>query len=212
MIKHSGFVGGGLVKEELKEPALQIAMGTTLPRYIDSVPFCIPASNQGNKPSCAGQATAGYIEVHNYRKTHHQKQVDGLAIYREAKRIDGDGGDGTTLTAAIQAAKNLDLIEFTNLRTISRRSQLQYAMLTHDVVIAGFMITDNWNHVNTSDGWIEQNGATDLGGHAVLINWYSEDGVGWQNSWGLDWGCQGNGKMGWKQFDQQFMYAVVIEK
>jgi len=211
MIKHTSFCGGGLKQEELKDPVLQVSAGVTLPKYIDSRPFCIPASDQGNKPSCAGFATAGYIEVRNYRKTHQQKQIDGLDIYREAKRIDGDNAAGTQLTSAVQAAKNLELIEYTNMRVIQTKAQLQFAMLTHDIVIAGFMINDNWNHVDSKTGEIEQNGASSLGGHAVLINYYDQSSVGWQNSWG-PWGYQGFGKMSWFQFDKQFMYAVIIEK
>ena len=74
------------------------------------------------------------------------------------------------------------------------------------------MITDDWNMADKDTGLIGVwNAANKIGGHAVLLCWYDDKTVGWQNSWGTEWGCGGFGRMSWDQFEEQFLYAVVLE-
>jgi len=211
MNKNSHFTGGGLEIEDLsQELALEVPEGAILPPYIDSKPFCIPASDQGNHPYCAAAAWVGYIEVHNYRKTHRYEQIPFKPVYDRAKERDGNNHHGTTLTSAYLACVDLGLIELFPFEVITTREQLHYGLLTHDVVVVGYQITDKWNHVDSETGWIEKGKGVDLGGHAVLSCYYDLLCDGWQNSWG-NWGCAGNGRMDVEQFKDQFIYGVVLK-
>lgn len=213
MIKHSSFSGGGLkidIDDVSSELALQVPGDVTLPPYIDSKPFCIPASNQGNNPYCAAAAWAGYFEEKDYRINHIFKQIPFEPLYKRAKVRDGNDERGTTLTSAYLACVDEGICKKQDFEVITTRPQLQFGLLTHDVVVAGFQINDNWNHTDTETGWIEQNGGSPLGGHAVLVCYWDEDGIGWQNSWG-GWGCNGFGRMNWNQFAEQFVYGVVLK-
>ena len=178
--------------------------------------YCLPANDQGNTSTCAGQTTAGYIEVKNWEATQVMKQEDGFKIYDKAKALDGDDGDGTSLTQAIKAAKQLGLLRKNlSLRTIRTKRQVQFALHRHKAVIAGFMISDAWNRAG-KDGWIPTGHEESIGGHAVLLCWYNDDpdyktGIGFENSWGVKWGASGFGRIDWPQFHKQFLYAVVLE-
>ena len=111
--KQSNFKAGGLIPSRLSNVmgAMKTPSDFMAPRKLDFRDMCIQTSNQGKTPHCAGYATAGYIEVLNWQINHYPKQIDGDAIYAEAKKIDGDNGDGTTLDAAITAALNMKLIK-----------------------------------------------------------------------------------------------------
>jgi hypothetical protein len=78
-----------------------------------------------------------------------------------------------------------------------------------DVVIIGFEIDEGWNACSSVTGYIGHGGAT-LGGHAVLGCYYDGDGFGFENSWAKTWGRNGFGRMTWKQFDEQFLYALAV--
>lgn len=211
----SKFKGGGLVVEEKKNISLSAVKAPskfTAPSYIDSRPYCLEASNQGAESSCAGFSMAGYIEVYNWKNTHIQEQIDGQSIYMEAKKLDGNPlQEGTTLSAAIEAAKKKNLISAKlKTRIIENKKDVQYALHRYGVCIAGFIITEDWNTVDTKTGYIARRDSTKLGGHAVLLCWYDSMGVGWQNSWG-NWGAKGFGRCRWDQFEDQFIYAAVLE-
>ena len=211
--KRTTFSGGGLVVEDMaKMPKLGMPDNFTVPPYIDSRSWCLPANNQGQESSCAGFTTAGYIEVANWRNTHIQKQIDGSAIYAKAKEIDGEKNvPGTTLSHAVEAARLSGLIDKElNIRQITTKQEVQFALHRHGVCISGFMITQDWNNADERNGYIDRRDKTALGGHAVLLCWYGKNGIGWQNSWG-DWGDRGFGRCRWDQFEEQFLYAVVLE-
>jgi len=182
------------------------------PKRIDNRDLCIATSNQFQTPHCAGYATAGFLEVQNWKRLHYPEQLNGDAIYAEAKKIDGDTSDGTSLDSAAQAAINLGLVSGKLKYIGSDPSSIQFAIHTHTVCVAGFMITDEWNRVQKDTGMISDFGpsAKTLGGHAVLICGYDINGVYIQNSWGTDWGLYGFAQIPWPQTISQFMYGMLI--
>jgi len=212
----TNFKAGGLhierhVVSEDPRMNLMAPQNFSVPEYIDSRPYCLSASNQGSMPHCAGYATAGYIEVQEWKKTGIASQVDGDKIYRKAKEIDGSLESGTSLTAAITGAEMLGYLGAgLRQRTITTKRDVQFALHKHGVCIAGFQITRGWNDTSAKTGFIGESNEA-IGGHGVLICWYDKIGPGIQNSWDLSWGVNGFGRMTWKQFDDQFIYAVVLE-
>lgn len=213
MIRQTHFRAGGVLPEPATLAAAAPAPGDfEAPLYIDSRPYCLPASDQGFAPACAGFATAGFIEVQRWKETGRRQQLDGLAIYREAKKLDGiPDADGTYVSAAIEAAAALDLVRTPQLAELGRnRGQVKYALHRHDVAIGVFEICEAWNRADTVTGWIDSVPGLSQGRHAVLICWYDERGIGWQNSWAPDWGCNGFGRMTWAHFDRQWQYGVTF--
>lgn len=214
------FKGGGCLYDatEFRTPLLAPTDGFPPPKHLDYRGYCLPASNQGASSACCGFALAGMIEVMNWRRHDAYKQIDGLAIYKEAKRIDGWAGAGTFPRFTIQAAQNLGLLSnaYTP-RRISTKRELLFAMHSHlydGVVLAAFNINEAWNHVNDITGEIPpDDGYKDLGGHLVLGNTFDDAGFGLDNSWGLEYGDNGWVKLPWERgFDNSFLFAVVLEK
>lgn len=219
--KKTNFKAGGLRRVISKDHKEFLRLETDgrfmAPPYIDSRPYCLTASNQGDFPACAGFAVAGYLEVHNWIRTGYPEQVNGLRIYEKAKELDGQPDvRGTTLDMAFMAALELGLVgsegERWDLRFITTRTEVMQSLHEQTVLMAGFLVNEAWNSVNRRTGYIYNgsNQGSTLGGHAVLVCWYDErEGVGFQNSWDSVWGWNGFGRMTWEQFDAQFMGGLV---
>jgi len=214
MIKTTAFKGGGLQPELIECLGTQLSAPRdfSVPRYVDSRPYMLPSDNQGNFPACAGYAMAAWIEAHNWWNTNVAQQVDALALYRRAKELDGGVGEGTTFQSIIQSAKDLRFVpEASKARFLRTASDVKFAMHKHRICLGGFDITTEWNEVDSETGFIANKRGSSLGGHAVLICWYDEVSVGFQNSWSMDWGDKGFGRMTWEQFEKQFLYGAVVE-
>ncbi len=162
--------------------------------------------------NCAGYSTAGFIEVFNWRTKHYPEQCDGDLIYTEAKKLDGRPEvNGTILRCAGQGAINANLIKGVVKQVPKTELDIQFAIHTYGVCVAGFLITDEWNLVEKNTGKISVSSRpVQRGGHAVLICGYDLDGVYIQNSWGEDWGIYGFGILSWAQFRTQIMDAMVL--
>jgi len=183
------------------------------PRKLDFRDMCIPTSDQGSTPHCAGYSTAGFIEVQNWRTKHYPEQVNGDAIYATAKQIDGDNDDGTTLQSAVKAALQLKLYEGNPeyLDNLGGRDSVRFAMHTCLVCICGFIIDSNWNRIDRTGTIANAPNAVTLGGHAVLAVGYDPNYIYIQNSWSPSWGLYGFGQLSWEQFDKQFMCGAIIK-
>jgi hypothetical protein len=227
--KKTNFNGGDLFDEKIPRGdigLIKVPEQFISPLRIDSRDMCLSSSDQGDTPNCAGYSVAGYIEYHNWKTIHYPAQVNGDAIYFEAKKIDGNNNAGTYLSSAIKAAINLKLIngsaryvdypsvnQFNMDVAIKRIVSIKFALHEYGVVLAGFRITDEWNWVDKKTGLIRNfgNKAKDNGGHAVLLCGYDRNGVYIQNSWGSSYGHYGFAILSWNQYVKQIMQAMVID-
>jgi len=214
--KKTDFSGGDLHKDPeplMESRAFYASPQFVAPRRMDSRDMCLRSSNQGQTPHCAGYSTAGFIEVFNWRTKHYPEQCDGDLIYTEAKKLDGmPQVNGTILRCAGQGAINAGLIKGVVKQVPKTEMDIQFAIHTYGVCVAGFMITDEWNLVEKTTGKISNFGdkARIIGGHALLLAGYSDEGIYIQNSWGEEWGIYGFGILSWEQFNKQIMDAMVI--
>ena len=213
--KKTNFVGGGLMMPRTLMADRKVAVKTpqfVAPKKLDFRDMCIQTSDQGQTSKCAAYSTAGNIEVLNWKKMHYPQQVDPDPIYAEAKRLDGNTSDGTSLDHAAQAALNLKLIEGQINFVDTDINSMKFAIHTNTSFVGGFMITDEWNRVNSETGQISDFGdnARKLGGHAILCCGYSDIGLYIQNSWGSSWGIYGFALIPWAQVTKQYMYGVFV--
>lgn len=181
------------------------------PPKLDFRDMCLQTNNQGQLPHCAGYATSGFCEVQNWKSKHYPEQLDGDKCYEKAKELEGQIYDGTTLEYAAQAAIELNYIQGAP-KLISRTiNDVKFAVHQYSCCIGGFLITSDWNMCNIKTGIIPQSeNPSVLGGHAVLICGYDQNGVYIQNSWSQEWGLYGFCFLSWQQFSQQYVYAMVI--
>ena len=191
-----------------------------LPPYVDVRYLCIPTSDQGNTSQCAAYAASGKGESLEYQRRHIYQQKDPGPVYARAKQLDGDpNGEGTDLISVVRAAKELGYIPANLVETVTYNIDDLPTALLDGPQIVGMQITDEHNDCDPVTGRIaEYADPKKLGGHAVLWNFFDVDGaegVGWQGSWGLRWGCQnprfrGMGRMSVAQAKRQFMYAIIL--
>lgn len=213
--KRTQFKGGGLLKSEPTfGAAIQPPSTFPAPVYIDSKPYCLPASNQGQLSACAGYAMAGIIEVWNWQMNDIYQQVDGVTIYEKAlATIGGHDGDGLSLDDAVRAAEALGLIHPNKLTRIYNLQDYMYAVHKNVVVLLGLSITENWNYVDSESGAIgTKANAEYIGGHAVVG--CGDDTVKRkftiQNSWGEAWGCNGFATIDFHEWSNEFMFGVSL--
>lgn len=211
----TNFDAGGCMLEEVPMGAdiVLAAQKFMAPRKIDSRDMLLTSSNQGQTPHCVGYSTAGYCEFIHWKTHHYPEQMDGDAVYAEAKKMDGSPNvNGTWPKFGVRAAINLGLIQGNGKYVQKGRKNVKFALHQYGVCVAGFMITTEWNKVEKKSGLIVDmgNNAQNRGGHAVLLCGYDNTGVYIQNSWGTEWGLHGFGLLRWSQFDRQFMSGMVI--
>lgn len=183
------------------------------PKRVDFRDMCLPTDNQGDTPHCVGFSVAGYLEVKYWQQFHKPCQFPAHDIYNEAKKIDGDSEDGSTIENGFEGAKKLGL--FTgSIKTFEPWTlNVRFQLHKYGIFSGAFMITDEWYNVSSRTGMIKPSKNPEvLGGHAVLVCGYNENGIFIQNSWGYkEWGKYGFAILPWSMVPLQLVYGVVID-
>jgi hypothetical protein len=220
---YSSFKAGGLLHHPMIDRLPRFSAGPVdLPPYVDVRYLCIPASDQGQTSKCAAYATAGKGESLEYQRRHIYQQKDPNPVYARAKEIDGHpNDDGTDLISVVRAGKDIGVIPENLIETVTFDLDDLPTALLDGPQIVGMEITDEHNDCDPVTGRIAAySDPKQIGGHAVLCNFFDVDGgegFGWQGSWGERWGCQnprfrGMGRMSLAQARKQFRYAVILRR
>ena len=213
-IKKTDFKAGGLMLDSFPlSSVMEKDIEFQAPNKIDHRELCIPTNNQGQTSECTGYSTAGYIEIKHWQKKHFPKQYDASLIYKGAKEIDNFKGNGSWVKYTVQSAINNGMIKGDISFVSPTRMDLKFAIMEYGACIGSLSITNEWNQVYIKDGRIVNlgNNSHSIGGHAVLLCGFDQEGVYIQNSWGTEWGIYGFGLLPWELFDRQFVGGVVID-
>lgn len=217
------YPGGLLVPSELKRSQIfTAAKNFEAPKELILTGYCVPADDQGDKPWCAAYAAANYAENLLWRKRGYHTEIAPAPLYEYAKKIDGSPTtDGTYLECTLRALVKYGHFDSTvcKIKTIgggffnnadSALMDVKYAIHRYGVCMAGFNITDEW--YTPDRGVIRGKLNNPVGGHAVLIVGYDEDGVLIQNSWGKRYGRNGIVYLTNNAFKDQFIYAAFLTR
>lgn len=202
-----------------KLPALRASSKFVAPTVVNSMGLCTITEDQGSTSKCAAYATTSFAENILWRKTHAPQQLDYDKVYAEAKKLDGDTSAGTTLNHAFQALLKVypDIFDKScKIKTITcfggDLEDIKFALHKYGCMVGGFNITRDWYDCDKScKGWIPSTGAKSVGGHAVLICGYNQNGLQIQNSWGESFGDYGFATLRWSDVQKQFMYGAVLQ-
>jgi hypothetical protein len=203
-----------------KIPIMRATNKFIAPTVVNSMGLCTITENQGATSKCAAYSTTSWAENILWKQDNYPTQLDYDKVYARAKEIDGDETDGTTLPAAMQALLDVYPKLFDQeckpkmIRAFGGNlDDLRYAIHKYGCVVGGFMITEDWYKCdNKCKGWIPvTKGAKPLGGHAVLICGYNQNGLQIQNSWGAKWGENGFATLDWNAAKDQFLYGEVLK-
>lgn len=161
-----------------------------------------PAENtldQKNTTHCVGFSMANFgINLPTYTPYTNE---DGHDFYYKCKIIDGnpDSEAGSNLRSAAKVLRNVGAID--GYAFAYDLDTIKWWLLNRGPVIAGTVWTSNMNYPD-ENGVIEIGGQP-LGGHAYLLNEWTEDGyIGIQNSWGDDWGIDGKAYIKAEDFEE----------
>lgn len=186
--------------------------GIVLPRQIDNRDKFPPIADQGQRPWCAAYSISQICEYLIWKEYGKLVALDEGELYKQAKLIDGmPDQDGTSLQAAIQAA--LDLGSFAGKVVIEpiagNREAIRRAIHKYDVIHVGLCITSAW-YAGTptlpSDG-----GYYPLGGHAVALVGFDDDGPYIANSWGCKWGDRGFAQWSWDEVERTWLCGFGVK-
>lgn len=155
--------------------------------------------DQGDRPHCVGYGWAHWLEDGPFTHPGQSPIVDPVELYRRAQLIDewpGENYDGTSVRAGAKVLQSLGYVGeyrwafdvWTVVRTL-----LELGPVVLGVNWYGGMFTPN------EDGLIRPTGRL-AGGHCVVANGANvrRGIVRIKNSWGRDWGKNGNC---WMSFD-----------
>lgn len=197
---------------------LKAPPGWDCPDRIDNSAYCTPLENQGQNPWCAAYATGQLLSASYWREFHFKHDFPEDKLYAEAKRIDGGTGNGTTLEAILDAARNIDygigymaVMPEADEEEVYEVEDVLFGVHKYGLVLVGLGITEGWNNLNP-DGTIGPDN-TPTGGHALLVSGYSRScNMIWgPNWWGKAWGKGGWWMMTLDQFREQFGYGYAVK-
>jgi len=130
--------------------ALAASPRFTAPKTVDLRDYCTQTENQGNLPYCAAYTAVGFAENVMWRRDDYITQIDPVAIYKRAKEIDGDPGEGTSLTAVLDVLlekkyfdPNLCKIQVIY-DTIGFEQSIKYAIHKFGCLLLACDITEEW--------------------------------------------------------------------
>ena len=213
--KHDNILREDYFKNSSK---VNVPITGTFPLKIDNRQLCTPTEYQGDKPYCVGYSAAQLLEAMLWKYTGKLVNMDAAQIYAKAKEKDGKISVGGTfvdlgLTCAVNICPEKIIKNWFMVRTSRERDPRVLKRILHmnDLCMAGFNITEGWYEVNASNGYTIQQKIPKIGGHAVLVCGYDENGVYIQNHWGRDWGAKGFAILPWKLYEAEFMQLCWLE-
>lgn len=198
-------------------PTLALRKGQVLisPATIDLRDWDLQPKDQGSTPRCAAFAAASYAENLLWRRDSSPTEVKPDWIYTAAKHLDGDANAaGTTLTAVLQALLNRGVFdkEYCKIKVLRTVEQVRFAIHKYGTCLIGVMVTREYYKCNRNKHSVCGEGdQTSLGGHAMQCVGFDRNGLYCRNSWGADYGYDGNIVIAWPQFEKQFVYGATLD-
>jgi len=176
--------------------------------------------DQGNKPYCAAYAASTFGESVLWKRDGYPREIDPVPIYKHAKTIDGDpNGDGTLLECALDGLLQLGYFDrnVCKVKTIGgawygydQKEAIflaKMAVFRYGACVVGFNIDSSWY---TPKNGVVVGGGVSQGGHAVTLSGFDEGGLVIRNSWGSDYGHNGDIYIPNSVAEKQFIYGATL--
>ena len=171
-----------------------------LPEQYSYEAFLPEVLNQGNKPICVPCSSSSWI---NWKKNLKDgkivdHKVDLQRIYNIRKDKDAQG---MQIKEALKFLKKEG--DISGYAMVGSFQVLKYAIIVNGPCIGGLPVRSE----GYSDFWM---GSENLGGHAIAVVGYDEDGLIIRNSWGKEFGNKGYCHMPYSEFSNFFELWTII--
>lgn len=224
----------GAIKNPLDLRRVQLAQfqdTVKIPKKFITDISMIPVLNQKNLGACVGHAHAGIHIYHEYKENKVVKAMSPRYLYALSKKVDGLLQEGTypEITAKIQKDKGCALEDTViNDTTLSHADYINIVEV-EDIITEAYQYRNKGyaevaNNKEALKQAIYQNGVVaitisvgnygtrirkgTLGLHRVFAYGYDGDKFYFRNSWGINWGLNGNGYFNWT--DQELSDMMVF--
>lgn len=177
------------------------------PKYCDQTHYTLPTGDQGETPSCVGQAFAANVEAWRWAEQDIYEQINGFELYNKAKAIEGTRTIGTTLLCGAKAAAELHGLNGRKLHVLDM-TMARYAIHRCHGFVGAFNAREDWAGQEIMVG---KENSPILGPHAVWCCGYDENTLWFQNSWTQKHGFFGFHRIPWPFFKRDFHYGLAID-
>jgi len=205
-----GFVASkmdGTEKEFNEIEGMEIPKSYSYKKYLPSV------INQGNRPICVPCSVSAYINwnknLENGDNTHDNK-VDLNQIYKSRTNNDDNG---MSFKDALHFLRHEGVETEDGVFKINRYAKigsilpLQQALVMNGPCVGGLPVYDEYS----DEFWNKCSKCNFLGGHAISIVGYNEEGFIIRNSWGKGYGSEGYSILPYDDFESFMEIWTVID-
>lgn len=196
----------GCIKSKLdgSEYVFNAPSSMNLPNEYSYKNYLPKVLNQGNKPICVPCSISSYINLNLNIKNHDDEKdydINLNQIYNSRSNDDED--NGMMIKEALSFLKKEGVetdngnFKINGYAMVNSLMALKIAIVMNGICIGGVPTYDS-----DSDDFWNNNGGDFLGGHAIAIIGYDEEGFIIRNSWGKDYGYDGYSHMSYDDFDK----------
>ena len=182
-----------------------------IPEEYSYIKYLPPVENQGATNMCVTYAVAAHLDwncnVDNKQDNDRNNHIDKNEIY-SVRSIKGD--NGMTYKEALGFLKHYGVrsdqgkLKIERYAMVKSELALKQALLLNGPCVGGVYVKDS----NKYDFW---NGSTNLGGHAIAIVGYNQNGFIIRNSWGSSYGQNGYWILKYEDFSKILECWTIVD-
>lgn len=205
-----GFVAS---KMDGTEQEFKAVKGMEIPKKYSYKKYLPEVINQGSRPICVPCSVSAYINWNKNLETgdnHHDNKVDLSQIYKSRTT---EGNNGMTFKDALHFLRHEGVKTENGTFKIKRYAkigsiiQLKQAIVMNGPCVGGLPVYNE--HIDNF--WEECYNCNFLGGHAISIVGYNEEGFIIRNSWGKGYGSEGYSVMPYDDFGAFMEIWTVVD-
>jgi hypothetical protein len=205
-----GFVAS---KMDGTEQEFKAVKGMEIPTKYSYKKYLPEVINQGARPICVPCSVSAYINWNKNLETgdnHHDNKIDLSQIYKSRTT---EGNNGMTFKDALHFLRHEGVKTENGTFKIKRYAkigsiiQLKQAIVMNGPCVGGLPVYNE--HIDNF--WEECYNCNFLGGHAISIVGYNEEGFIIRNSWGKGYGSEGYSVMPYDDFGAFMEIWTVVD-
>ena len=205
-----GFVAS---KMDGTEQEFKAVKGMEIPTKYSYKKYLPEVINQGARPICVPCSVSAYINWNKNLETgdnHHDNKIDLSQIYKSRTT---EGNNGMTFKDALHFLRHEGVKTENGTFKIKRYAkigsiiQLKQAIVMNGPCVGGLPVYNE----HRDNFWEECYNCNFLGGHAISIVGYNEEGFIIRNSWGKGYGSEGYSVMPYDDFGVFMEIWTVVD-